>query len=95
MAPKNFTLNPSHVELGVSDFAKSIRFYDLVLKPLGWMRIACTESHSVYCDGFMKLILTPVEGRFKEAGISRKRMGLNHLAFCAISKEKQFRSQLN
>jgi catechol 2,3-dioxygenase-like lactoylglutathione lyase family enzyme len=29
----------SHVELNVSDYARSIRFYDAVLVPLGWRRL--------------------------------------------------------
>lgn len=68
------------------DYAKSIRFYDTVLRPLGWERFVCSQSHTVFCDGFLKLILTPTEEKFKEAGFHRKQIGLNHLAFYAGSK---------
>lgn len=76
----------SHVEINVSDYAKSIRFYDLVLKPIGWERFVCSKTHTVYSDGFVKLILSPTHPDFKEAGFHRKRTGLNHLAFYARSK---------
>ncbi len=78
--------NISHIELNVGDYAKSIRFYDVILKPLGWERFVCSKTHTVYCDGCMKLILSPVEEKFKQDGFHRKRIGLNHLAFYAKSK---------
>jgi catechol-2,3-dioxygenase len=78
----------SHIEINVRDCARSIRFYDLILKPLDWERFICTRSHTVYCDGTRKPILSPIEERFKEAGFHRKHIGLNHLAFCAKSKEE-------
>jgi catechol 2,3-dioxygenase-like lactoylglutathione lyase family enzyme len=83
---KDFNTNLSHVEINVGDYAKSIRFYDTVLIPLGWERFVCSKTHTVYCDGFMKLILSPSEEKFRKDGFHRKRIGLNHLAFYAQSK---------
>lgn len=76
----------SHIEINVSDCAKSIRFYDRILKPLGWTRFVCSKTHTAYCDGTMKVILCPTEERFKKDGFHRKRVGLNHLAFYAKEK---------
>lgn len=75
----------SHVEINVSDYSKSIRFYDFILVPLGWQRLVCTKDCTTYSDGAMKLILSPTEEKYKKEGFHRKRVGLNHLAFSANS----------
>lgn len=77
----------SHIELNVSNYAKSIRFYDLVLTPLGWRRLLCQKSHTVFSDGHMKLVLSPVEEEHKAPSFHRKKVGLNHLAFYASSQK--------
>jgi len=78
----------SHVEIYVSDHAKSIRFYDSVLIPLGWKRLVCQKSHTTYSDGNTKLVFCPVEEKYLKDGYHRKRIGLNHLALYADSKEQ-------
>ncbi len=78
----------SHIEINVSDYSKSIRFYDTVLRPLGWERLVCTADCTSYSDGFLKLILSPTQENFKDAGFHRKRIGLNHIAIYALSKEE-------
>ena len=78
----------SHVELNVADYAVSIRFYDLILRPLGWERIVCTGDFTSYCDGQLKIILCPTDERHLREGFHRKRIGLNHLAFYAASKRE-------
>jgi catechol 2,3-dioxygenase-like lactoylglutathione lyase family enzyme len=77
----------SHVEINVSQYAKSIRFYDQVLIPLGWKRLVCQTSHTTFTDGAMKLVLCPAEEEHLHHGYHRKRIGLNHLAFYAPSKK--------
>lgn len=77
----------SHVELFVSDYSKSIRFYDKILIPLGWKRLVCQKSHTTFSDGAMKIVLCPTEKKYLEFGYHRKRTGLNHLAFYAPTKE--------
>lgn len=78
----------SHIEINVSNYAKSIRFYDLILRPLGWERLVCTSDFTAYSDGFLKLILSPVSLEYKPAGFHRKRIGLNHIALYAKTKEE-------
>ncbi len=42
----------SHAEIYVSNYAKSIRFYDKILVPLGWKRLVCQKdrNHCIrYC----------------------------------------------
>ncbi|NCN39852.1 hypothetical protein GW916_01250 [bacterium] len=78
----------SHVELYVSDYAKSVRFYDKVLGAVGWKRLVCRTDHTTFCDGESKIVICPVDDKFKGDGYHRKRVGLNHLAFYASSKEE-------
>lgn len=66
----------SHVDLNVSDYAKSIRFYDLILLPLGWKRVSCRTDCTTYSDGNMKICLGETESKYKSAGFHRKKTGL-------------------
>jgi catechol 2,3-dioxygenase-like lactoylglutathione lyase family enzyme len=84
---EKLTVKLSHIEINVSDYAKSIRFYDVILCPLGWERLVCTSDFTAYSDGYLKLILCPVSAEYKSAGFHRKRIGLNHIALYANRKE--------
>ncbi len=77
----------SHLEINVSDYARSIRFYDTILTPLGWQRLVCQNSFTTFSDGNLKLVISPTENKFITNGFHRKRIGLNHIAFYAPSKE--------
>lgn len=78
----------SHIEINVLNYAEAIRFYDLVLLPIGIKRVNCTKNFTAYSDGQTKIILGPMEEKYKEAGFHRKRAGLNHLAFYADTREE-------
>jgi catechol 2,3-dioxygenase-like lactoylglutathione lyase family enzyme len=78
----------SHIDLNVSDYAKSLRFYDMILIPLGWKRLVCQPECSTYSDGTMKICMSPTEEKYLQPSFHRKRTGLNHLAFNASSKEE-------
>jgi len=84
----NLSTRLSHIEINVSDYSKSIQFYDMILIPLGWERLVCTHDFTAYCDGFLKIVLSPTAEEYKHAGFHRKRIGLNHLALYASSKEE-------
>lgn len=77
----------SHIEINVSDYARSIRFYDLILRPLGWKRTVCTKEFTSYSDGHVKVILCPAEQRLKTASVRRHPTGISHFAFSASSRE--------
>ncbi len=82
------TTRVSHIEVYVSDYAKSIRFYDLILPFLGWKRLVCQTSHTTFTDGQLKIVFCPVEEKYLQDGYHRKRAGLNHLALYADSKKQ-------
>jgi catechol 2,3-dioxygenase-like lactoylglutathione lyase family enzyme len=77
----------SHIEINVLNYSDAIKFYDLILTPMGIKRVNCMKDWTAYSDGQTKLILGRTEDEFKAAGYHRKRAGLNHLAFYANSKE--------
>lgn len=77
----------SHVELNVSNYTESIKFYDLILLSMGWERLVCRTDHTSYTDGTLKLILVPTEADRLKNAFHRKNTGINHLAFYAETKE--------
>lgn len=77
----------SHVEINTSNYSESIKFYDMVLLSLGWERLVCRNDHTSYTDGTLKIVLCPTSEEHQKAGFHRKRVGLNHLAFYAETKE--------
>lgn len=77
----------SHVELVVENYLESVKFYDLVLMSMGWEKLVSRTDYTSYTDGTLKLIIGPVEEEHKKFGYHRKRVGLNHLAFYAETKE--------
>ncbi|MFM6927346.1 MAG: VOC family protein [Bdellovibrio sp.] len=61
----NISTRLSHIEINVSDYSKSIRFYDMVLKPLGWERLVCTSDCTAYCDADYYSVLFEDPDRMK------------------------------
>lgn len=78
----------SHIDLNVSQYAKSLRFYDMILIPLGWKKLVCQKTFTTYSDGAMKICICPTDEKYIADGFHRKRTGLNHLAFYASSKQE-------
>lgn len=78
----------SHIEINVTDFYKSVRFYDAILLPLGWRRLVCRADHTTYTDGILKIVVCPADPEQAARGYHRKGIGLNHLALTAESKEQ-------
>ena len=73
-----------HISLGVSDLARSRRFYDAALKPLGVERVRASESSCAYAlDGSDDFSIHRI-------GMGRGEYDLppgNHYAFSARSRE--------
>lgn len=64
-----------HIDLNVSNYAKSIRFYDLILLPLGWKRLGCRKSWTTYSDGTMKICVSPTDDKYVGRVITEKGRG--------------------
>ncbi len=78
--------NIRHVEINVSNFETSKAFYQGFLEWLGYKQIVAGKDYAGWGNGETEIFLTYLE-RYKESGFHRQRVGLNHIAFQAISKD--------
>jgi len=79
-----------HVEVNVSDFSESVKFYDELMNWLGYQRI---YHHRIAAGwGLRRATLgcnfwiIQCDARFSRKGYHRKRVGVNHIAFHAGSR---------
>ena len=80
-----------HVEINVSNFEKSVQFYDEFLSWIGYRRI---YTHKIAAGWGIKgatlgcnFWIIQCDARFAEGGYHRKRVGVNHIAFHADSRK--------
>ena len=76
-----------HVELNVSDLKQSIDFWGWLLEELGYRPFQKWESGQSWKIGDTYLVFVQTEARFLDASYHRSRVGLNHLAFHAESRQ--------
>lgn len=77
-----------HVELYVSSLETSKRFWGGFLGELGYKKGAQWDSGATYELGDTYITLVQTEAAHLEPAYHRKRVGLNHLAFHAASREQ-------
>nr|WP_221401294.1 VOC family protein [Paenibacillus phyllosphaerae] len=77
-----------HVELYVSNLARSEQFWGWMLEQLGYERYQSWELGFSYRHGKSYLVFVQAELRYMDQPYHRKRVGLNHLAFHAMSREQ-------
>ncbi len=77
-----------HIELYVSDLNKSTEFWGWFLEELGYTPFQNWKEGRSWRDKDSYLVFVQVEDKYKEEGYHRKRIGINHLAFRAHSKEQ-------
>ncbi|MBT2218653.1 VOC family protein [Virgibacillus dakarensis] len=76
-----------HIEIYVSDLARSIEFWGWLLEELGYIPFQSWESGRSWKLGSTYLVFVQVEERFLDIPYHRCRVGLNHLAFHASSRQ--------
>lgn len=76
-----------HVELYVSNLNRSIEFWGWLLTELGYQQYQKWESGISWKYQETYLVFVQAEERFLDVPYHRCRVGLNHLAFHARSKE--------
>jgi catechol 2,3-dioxygenase-like lactoylglutathione lyase family enzyme len=76
-----------HVEINVSDIKKSSTFWNWFLEDLGYSSYQKWEKGQSWRLGETYLVFVQTEERFLEIPYHRSRVGLNHLAFHASSRE--------
>ncbi|KIL49617.1 VOC family protein [Jeotgalibacillus soli] len=77
-----------HIELYVSNLEKSKSFWSWLLNELNYTVYQEWDRGISYKHGDVYIVFVPVEDGFDEPNYHRKRVGLNHLAFHAQSKEQ-------
>ncbi|WP_077618155.1 VOC family protein [Bacillus sinesaloumensis] len=76
-----------HVELYVSDLKKSVDFWGWLLEELGYTSFQKWENGQSFKLGDTYLVFVQTEDRFLDVPYHRCRVGLNHLAFHASSRQ--------
>ncbi|MEC1903024.1 VOC family protein [Bacillus atrophaeus] len=77
-----------HIELYVSDLEASKQFWGWFLGELGYEPFQTWDSGISWKKDDFYLVFVQTEERFLEQGFHRRRIGLNHLAFHAESREQ-------
>ena len=70
-----------HIDIRVSNFKRSFRFYRKLFRWLSWRKIAAGKDYCGYSDGRSDVWIIETERKYRQAGFHRKRTGLNHVAF--------------
>ncbi|WP_174615473.1 VOC family protein [Virgibacillus ihumii] len=76
-----------HVEIYVSDLKRSIDFWSWYLEELGYSSFQKWESGQSWKIGDTYIVFVQTEERFLDVPYHRCRVGLNHLAFHAESRQ--------
>ncbi|WP_286170543.1 VOC family protein [Bacillus sp. NTK071] len=76
-----------HIELYVSDLKKSSLFWGWLLEELGYIPFQKWDEGRSWKWKDSYIVFVQVEESFVDHGYHRKRIGLNHLAFHAKSRE--------
>jgi catechol 2,3-dioxygenase-like lactoylglutathione lyase family enzyme len=77
-----------HLEIYVSNLSKSIELWDWFLTELGYEPYQKWDSGISWKHGETYLVFVQTEERFLNVPYHRSRVGLNHLAFHAVSREQ-------
>ena len=76
-----------HIQINVTDLIKSKQFYDDFLGWIGYKRIMDEKDIVGWNNGEVQIFLVECESGQRGHSFHRKRVGLNHIAFRARSRE--------
>jgi catechol 2,3-dioxygenase-like lactoylglutathione lyase family enzyme len=76
-----------HIEIYVSNLSMSIKFWEWLLTELGYKQYQKWDGGISWKYGETYIVFVQAESRFTDVPFHRCRVGLNHLAFHAKSKE--------
>ena len=77
-----------HIEIYVSNLNKTVEFWDWFLSELGYSVYQSWEQGVSWKLGDTYIVFVQTEERFQDIDYHRCRVGLNHLAFHAESREQ-------
>jgi catechol 2,3-dioxygenase-like lactoylglutathione lyase family enzyme len=75
-----------HMDIYVSDLARTVAFWGALLESLGWRAKADRPTVKSWADGATELFFVQTEPDFVAQGYHRKRVGLNHLALSVAAR---------
>ncbi|HTY43802.1 MAG TPA: VOC family protein [Patescibacteria group bacterium] len=78
----------THIQINVSDFEKSKKFYLEMFEVLGWKKLMEEENVISWTSGDFSFWMVETESRFRENRFHRKQTGVNHIAFKVNSKKE-------
>jgi|YelNatPaOPRAMG01_1025707.scaffolds.fasta_scaffold164774_1 catechol 2,3-dioxygenase-like lactoylglutathione lyase family enzyme len=78
-----------HVEINVSDLAKSVKFWEYILKTLGYVEYQNWSKGRSWILGNTYIVMVQVDKKYMDIKYHRKAVGLNHLAFSATVNQIQ------
>ncbi|RSK25828.1 hypothetical protein EJF36_02370 [Bacillus sp. HMF5848] len=76
-----------HIELYVSDLKRTVEFWGWLLEELGYSSYQKWEGGHSWILGDTYIVFVQAEDRFLDVTYHRCRVGLNHLAFHAKSRQ--------
>lgn len=76
-----------HVEINVSNLAKTVSFWGWFLKDLGYKTFQKWDGGQSWKLGSTYIVFVQTEDRFLHPSYHRRQVGLNHLAFHARSQD--------
>lgn len=77
-----------HFQIQVSNIERSAKFYAGLFAELGFAKVFETEGMLEWSKRGTRIIVAQSPKRFLSSGFHRKRIGLNHIAFRARSREE-------
>ncbi|CAG9621902.1 VOC family protein [Sutcliffiella rhizosphaerae] len=77
-----------HIEIYVSDLKKSKKFWGWLLEDLGYVSYQSWDKGQSWKLDHTYLVFVQAEEDFLQPAYHRKRVGLNHLAFHASSRQE-------
>ncbi len=78
----------AHIQLSVHDMSRSRAFYYRLLHETLGMAVQYDQPDVFYCIGARTgIMITPVDGEFRDVGFDQRRVGLHHLCFRCRSRE--------
>lgn len=77
-----------HIELNISDPARSKPFYNNLLSWLGYRMVMDEKGVVGWTNGEAEIFLVKCDERFRSRGFHRKRIGLNHIAFRSGARDE-------
>ena len=77
-----------HLDIYVSDLARSGEFWGAFLTPLGYREFAKSPTGWSWTNDESTIFLLQAEPEYLDPPYHRKRVGMNHLAFAVSSKQQ-------